>query len=46
VFLVVLLAVLVLTPFVPQLDLPHALLIGCIALRLAARVVINKKQST
>jgi len=46
VFLVVLLAVLVLTPFVPQLDLPHALLIGCIALRLAARVVINKKKST
>ena len=32
-----LLAVLLLTPFIPQLDLPHALLIGGFAVRLAAR---------
>jgi len=32
---------LVLTPFIPQLDLPHALLICCLAVRLLALLKTN-----
>lgn len=41
-FCIVVFITLVLTPFIPQLDLPHALLIACIGVRLIPRVITTK----
>lgn len=42
IYFLVVLATLVLTPFIPQLDLPHALLIACVGVRLIPRIITTK----
>ncbi len=43
VMLVVLLLFIAMTPFVPQLDVPHALLVACIVVRLFQTIEMSKK---
>lgn len=42
--LIILLASILSTPFIPQFDLPHALLMACLTVRLYAYILSKKKQ--